>query len=448
MNKLPDEVKEAIEEVESDIDIENFYDENRFLHHKFASHLVNQYNIILLDEKLYYYSEGFYQLLKYDMYRRIVTNIIPNLTENKRKEVFYSLQAIAPIRTRSEAKYIGIKNGILDLEKHKLLPNSPSIIMTNQINASYDEWAHSEVLDNFLNEIANHKQEIRMLLEEFIGYTLWRENYMQKAFFIVAEGANGKSTFFDLLYKFYGENNTASLSFQDTQTQFKLAGLVNKMVSVGDDISASYMRETDIFKKLVTGDRIYADVKHETPFVFNNYAKLIYSSNELPHVKDTTYGLGRRLVIIPFEQKFSRENGNLDLQLSSKLNTDKVRSHLLNIALEGLARIQKNNYFTEPKEVKEAVDNYKKDNSVVIQFVEDVGMDRIVNNYCSQKEIGSEFREWLYDQGLAKKSTKFLTNELERHYGISTGRVTRTYEVDGRLAKGTSERIRAYVLGK
>lgn len=447
-NRQNADVLTYINDAKKTVSVDKFYDGNRFKHDDFASYLINEHNIILLDNRLYYHKDGFYQMLDFDTYRRLTTLIIPSLTENKRREAFYSMQGTAPEKSRSKAKYIGVKNGILDLEKHKLLDNTPDIIMTNQINAQYDEDSYSEVLDNFLNEITNHKEEIRMLLEEFIGYTLWRDNFMQKAFFIVAEGANGKSTFFDLLYSFYGMNNTASLSFQDTQAQFKLSELVNKMISIGDDISASYMQETEVFKKLVTGDRISADVKHEKEIPFNNFAKLIYSSNELPQVKDTTHGLGRRLVIIPFEQTFSKEKGNLDLGLSQKLDNDVARSYLLNLGLKGLKRVQQNKSFTEPKEVREAVENYKVDNSVVIQFVEEVGTDTIVNEYRSQREIGYEFRDWLEDEGLAKKSTKFLTKELERHYGITVERITRTSEDNNILPKGESERIRAYILNE
>ena len=54
------------------------------------------------------------------------------------------------------------------------------------------------------------------------------------------------------------------------------------------DLKSIKLSETGNFKMLVSGDSITAERKFEQPFTFRNYAKLIFSANEIPASDDKT----------------------------------------------------------------------------------------------------------------------------------------------------------------
>ena len=45
--------------------------------------------------------------------------------------------------------------------------------------------------------------------------------------------------------------------------------------------------------------------KGQDPFEFNNYSKFLFSANVIPRMKDKTGAVQRRLVIVPFDAKFT-----------------------------------------------------------------------------------------------------------------------------------------------
>ena len=104
-----------------------------------------------------------------------------------------------------------------------------------------------------------------------------------------------------------GEENISSLDLAELGERFKTAELFGKLTNVGDDIGDEFIANAAVFRKLVTGERITVERKGQDPFEFNNYSKLLFSANNIPRIKDKTGAVQRRLVIIPFDAKFSPE---------------------------------------------------------------------------------------------------------------------------------------------
>ena len=70
---------------------------------------------------------------------------------------------------------------------------------------------------------------------------------------------------------------------------------------------------------LVSGDSITAERKFEQPFTFRNYAKLIFSANEIPASDDKTDAFYRIQIIFHFDKKF--QYGSEDTKLIEKITT-------------------------------------------------------------------------------------------------------------------------------
>ena len=80
------------------------------------------------------------------------------------------MELIAPQIRTADANYIAFRNGIYDLAKDEMIDYTPSIVVTNKIDWNYRPDAYNELADDTLNKLACNDKEIRLLLEESIGY--------------------------------------------------------------------------------------------------------------------------------------------------------------------------------------------------------------------------------------------------------------------------------------
>ena len=86
--------------------------------------------------------------------------------------------------------------------------------------------------------------------------------------------------------------------------------------------------------------------------------------------------------------------------IEDKVTTDEAMSHLLNIGLRGAQRLLKNGRFTEPESVKKALEQYKTENSTVLSWIDDVGIDERVALATSRKKLYSDFADWCKQSGV------------------------------------------------
>jgi putative DNA primase/helicase len=84
------------------------------------------------------------------------------------------------------------------------------------------------------------------------------------------------------------ENISAESLHRILDNRFAVAELYGKLANIDADMSTEALRNTGILKKLTGSDPIPAEQKFKPPFRFVNYAKLLFSANDMPHTPDET----------------------------------------------------------------------------------------------------------------------------------------------------------------
>ena len=348
----------------------NFFKGKEFYHNLFADYIIENYNIKGYGHLPYIYLNDVYTFNP-DKINSLMIRLIPTLKRNQIAEVFENIRLKCNDKNEKINPYIiNVKNGIIDLKEHKILDHDPNIFTVNQLNCNYDENAYDKNVDDMLNNITCNNKNLRKLIEEMLGYFLLGDCRFQKAFILLGQGSNGKSAFLKLIENWLGRDNISELSLSQLNEKFKTAELVGKIANIGDDIDKNMLKDTSVFKKLVTGDGITVERKNKDAFNFINVAKMIFSANSLPPSSDKSNGFFRRITIIPFNAVFDKKNPNFDPNIEEKINTENARSYLLNLALNGFMRLQKNKGFVIPEEVREVVNTYEIDNNNVLQWIE------------------------------------------------------------------------------
>lgn len=400
---------------------DSFFEGRRFKHNTFANYFTNDNNVFILNGRLYMYNDGYYSDDEREINKRMI-DYVESLTRNQRQEVMSYIKLIAKAPIDKSPYHISTLNGVIDVrEPNSLQPYSPDIFTTNKLPVYWNPEAYDENVDKTLNKLVCNDQELRLVIEEMIGYALLPTSRFQKAFILTGEGSNGKSTFLEMLIEFLGNENVSSLSLKELNHNFKIAEITSKLANIGDDISGEYLEDSSIFKKLVTGEDITVDKKNEQPYKLRNTAKLIFAANELPMTMDKTKGMERRLTIIPFNATFSQYDEDYDPFIVDKLKSDNAKSYLLNIGIQGIQRLYAQNGFTESKASAEVFRRYRIENNNVLGFLDDVG-DEILEQ--STHDVYSRYNMWCAMHGLNPyKLTK--VNKTIRENGFLNHTTTR-----------------------
>lgn len=183
-------------------------------------------------------------------------------------------------------------------------------------------------------------------------------------------GSNGKSTLLNMIIQLLGDENVSKLSLKDINDKFRLMHIYGKVANIGDDISSQYFEESEIFKKLVTGQFVTAEHKGQDSVQFRNYAKLFFAANELPKTADKSDAFLTRILPVPMLADFSKRE-DCDISLKDRHWTDEEMEYLLAISMEGLKRLMRNNGFTIPECVAKERKQYEIENNSVLAFLED-----------------------------------------------------------------------------
>lgn len=106
------------------------------------------------------------------------------------------------------------------------------------------------------------------------------------------------------------------------------------MINTFADLKWEKLNDTAPFKMLVSGDSIRAERKYDMPFSFENYAKLIFSCNNIPQSEDEEYAYFKRWLIFHFDNVFTGEER--DTKLFDRISTSEEYSGALNLVLISL----------------------------------------------------------------------------------------------------------------
>lgn len=272
------------------------------------------------------------------------------------------------------------------------------------LDVSYDPTAYDKNVDEFINFVCCNRKDMRIVLEEILGHIILVNKFPHKIFFLTGSGANGKSTFVEMITKWTGElsSHVDIANFDDGTS---LASLIGKVVNVADDVDAIYLEKSKNLKTMASGNTVGARAIYSQPITLKNTATLIFTANEPPVFKDKSDGIGRRLVIIPFENKVKTRIYNLDELLS----TDNAKSYLLNLALAGVKRIYDNKLEMSTSEtIEQATKQYYLDNDSVMAYLNDY--PAIDNNPVAT--VYEAYEEYCEDANLKAVSRSKFTRRL------------------------------------
>lgn len=413
-----------------------FFDDNgKFLPNEFGKYIISKYNTIYTNGRICAYDQvrGFYDS-SIRLIKHLMIDNLGSITKSRRDEVYDYLTIMSRDAEQSDRRYILFKNGVYDLATQQLLPHSPEYIISNQIPWDYNPNAYSELMDKTLDKLSCNDKEIRTLLEECVGYTFYRDSKLGKCFVFTGEKNNGKSTFLFVLNNLLGDDNYCSVDLTNLARELDIASLANKLANIKDDISDGYMDgiNVSLFKQVATGNRCRGKFLYNDPFDFYPYATLIFSANNIPRIKDPTGAVTKRMIIIPFNATFTKDDPDFDPFINEKLCKSECMEYLINIGISALQRVIQRNGFSQSEAATKEINDYKISNDSVLSFINEFGSDAILNE--SAKDVYARYEVFCNEEGSkpVRKSEMHKRIKAELGYKLSdpckiNGYTTRIY---------------------
>lgn len=262
---------------------------------------------------------------------------------------------------------INLPNGILDTETMQLLPHSPEYGHTYVLNYSYDPHAKCPIFDRFLDEITCKRRDLAQVILEFIAFGLSNHKCNPpKAMILFGEGANGKSTLLTLIRKLVGQNNCASLDMGSLNKEVSRTLLTNKLFNISEETPYAGLKDTaHIFKDLTGGGIMITKTHYKMPVEIHNRAKFIFACNELPKSNDTTRGMIRRFLIIPFDRQFlpDEQDRNIDQKLEKEL------PGILNRVIAAYKQFKNQGDFTHSLAITRELTKFQEVNDYILAWI-------------------------------------------------------------------------------
>ena len=393
----------------------------RFDHAAIAKQLITENGACFVDGMPAIRNDKLYEIGWKAVSREII-RIRDDATRTNQKEVQHYLMVMAEQKQQSDPALIAFKNGVLDIRTMELRNYTDDDVIPNIIPHDWNENAECQIVDDVLLKMACCESDVLESLMEVIGVCMYRSPEFTQSAILLGEGSNGKSTYIRMIQALLGVDNISSLDMSMLGKQFHTGQLAGKLANLGDDISNEFQRGDllSIFKKLVDGNRIYADVKGIEGFEFCNYATLVFSANEFPRLADYTDGMLRRIFPIEFNARFSKTDADYDPRISRKITTEKACQRLAVLGIMGLKQVIANNGFTPNSASNRRVEEIKADNNSVLSWALEMRLSTESMDGSPSVQLYKEYKSWCEESGFQAVSRTKFSRQINKEFSMKT----------------------------
>ena len=292
-------------------------------------------------------------------------------------------------------------------------PHDPNFFNVDVVPVKVDWNATCPRWLNFLDEVLEGDASRIAIVQQLFGYCLKKGNWLHLFFFLEGLGANGKSVVLKILKELLGSHNISAVALSALAERFQALPTVGKRANICGEVDSSDRPNVALLKQFVGEDPITIDRKGQSHITITASAKLILAGNSRPKMFDSSDGLWRRLVIIPFRVQIPKEKQDPHL-------VDKLKMELpgiFNWALEGLRQLQQQDGFSKSALVEEANASYQEESNPVAQFLKDSGYDEgTENDYVVFADVYYNYKKWCEEFTFSPKNAQNFSQDFARHF--------------------------------
>jgi putative DNA primase/helicase len=354
---------------------------------------------------------------------------------------------VSPETFDSGPYLLNVENGTIDVRTGELHDHGRADLITKLAPVSYNPDATATRWQTFIERVLP-TEDIRRYVQKAVGQALTGKVEQQAFYVNHGFGENGKSTFFDTIISMMGEYaGTIDIDVlmarkQNGNATPELASLKGKRFVVTSENEQGQRLKEGLVKRL-TGDKtITARELYKGVITFERTFKLFMHVNHRPEITGTDHAMWRRLRLIPWEVRITKEEK--DLHLLDKLEQE--LSGILNWALEGY-RLYLEEGLEPPEAVREATAQYRDDMDKVTQFIKDECVTGAESFWVTKDRLYNVYKAWCGENGVYPESKRRFGEKLvEKEYDpnqrqMVAGKQVRVWRGIGLLSEHLSDTV-------
>lgn len=335
-----------------------------------------------------------------------------------------------PAELDANPMLLGVGNGVVDLKTGALIANRPEMLITRHCEADYDIAATCPRWLQFMSEVFGGDLATIDTVQRLLGYTLTGLNIEEIIVFCTGFGANGKSIFGNIVNRIIGGYSKvaphtllAARRRDDHGPRGDIAMLEGaRLVSV-NELPGGMQLDEQAVKALAGREPISARELYEAFRTFDPQFTVWVRTNHRPIIKGDDDGIWRRIVVLPFRQKF--EGTNCDKNLEAKLWAE--RDGILRWMVEGTVKYLASGILTLSPMILAEQGQYRRDSDLLGEFLADCTVTDLARRVPDQ-ELFARWRHWCDINGHKAGTKKTFTQRLaERGFPISRSNGDRFY---------------------
>ena len=190
-----------------------------------------------------------------------------------------------------------------------------------------------------------------------------------------------------------------------------LAGLKGKRFVTMSESNEYGKLDEEKIKQLTGGEEISARALYQSAITYKPQFTLWLSCNDLPLVTDKSLFASERIKVIEFNRHFSPEEQ--DTHLKDELTSSEAMSGIFMWLVRGYIKYKENG-LAMTDALKSVVNEYERENDLVLQFLES-RCDRKEGVNSKAKDLYNSFKMWAKSEGAYVLSARKFNAEMERH---------------------------------
>lgn len=303
-----------------------------------------------------------------------------------------------------------LKKGLTGMQAHE-----PKDLITKITSCSPGDEG-KDLWDAALELFFCGDRELIDYVQMVVGMAAIGKVYQEHMIIAYGGGANGKSTFWNTIFRvmgtYAGKLSAESLTMKCKRNIMpELAELKGRRLVISSEMQEGMRLNTSVVKQLCSTDEIQAEKKYKAPFHFVPSHTLVLYTNHLPKVGANDDGIWRRLIVIPFNAKIE---GDADIKNYADYLYEHAGGYVLKWIIEGAGKAIAADFKTPlPKVVQAAIDAYREDNDWLGQFIDDC-CDADKSASAKSGELYQAYRAYCIQNGEFARSTSDFYSALDK----------------------------------
>lgn len=377
---------------------------NKLIHTATADCVLEEVNLACVDlgirKQFYQYNDdaGTWEKITTLTVKKIVVGIIgDSATDSMAGAIVGLVATMCEVRGdifNSRHHLINLRNTAFDLDLYRAVEHNSEHYCTYALSYNYNVSAECPYTDQILDQYALSDPAWINCFWEMAGFCLQAPYFINKMFWLVGDGANGKSTVQRLLHELIGHSLTKTgFQVRDLGKDFYLYSVIGKRMALCGD-AAVRMDNIDLLKQFTGGDALSTNVKFGDHVQFENTAKLILCMNRAPLISshEALKPITRRIVWLPFEYRIQTPDPTVEKKMLAELP-----GHF-NKAVDGLRRLRNQGAFTRVERGEKSLSIWAGTANLLEVFISE-SIEVGEKNRVRLGELWKSYKKWMDEWG-------------------------------------------------